>query len=187
MNAVALREADEFVKLVMAGVESWVKAGEIVARNLDVDPGWLDAVCKRCPEITEETVLAFDRVGRRKLHPRLLMSNKPGAVRLRAMPMELQEKYLASPVPLLVKSGKAVETLEVSVWNLTPDQCRQVFDKDGIRSEGAQRAWLESREARKLPPIQVNEPYRIAGSTLVVLEPCKLSCKQLLSLAAQMQ
>ena len=170
----------------MAGVEAWIKAGEIVARNLDKDPAWMEKVCARCPEITEDTVLAFDRVGRRQLHPRLLTSNKPGAVRLRSLPMGLQEKYLSAPLPVLVKNGKAVETLAVSVWNLTPDQCRQVFDKDSVRSEGAQRAWLESQSARRAAPVQVDEPYRITGHTLVVMEPCKLTCKQLLSLAAQM-
>jgi hypothetical protein len=186
MNAVAVREMDEFVKLVMAGIEAWFKAGEIVARNMDANPDWVDEVCRRCPEITPETVLAFDRVGRRKLHPRLLASNKPGAVRMRSLPFELQEKYLKEPVPVIVKQGKEVETLAVSVWNLTSEQCRQVFDGDTIRSEGAQRAWLESKRKPAIP-FEVTEPYRISGHTLVVLEPCKLSCKQLLSLAAQMQ
>jgi hypothetical protein len=96
MNAVAVREMDEFVKLVMAGIEAWFKAGEIVARNMDANPDWVDEVCRRCPEITPETVLAFDRVGRRKLHPRLLASNKPGAVRMRSLPFELQENISKS-------------------------------------------------------------------------------------------
>lgn len=187
MNAVAVREIDQFVQFIMAGIEAWFKAGELVARNLDANPVWADEVCKRCPEITLETVMAFDRVGRRKLHPRLLASNKPGAVRLRSLPFELQEKYLSAPVPVLIKQGKDVETLEVSLWNLTTDQCRQVFESDGVRSEGAQRAWLESQTKRARVPVAVDEPYRVTGHTLVVMEPCKFSLKQLLSLAAQMQ
>ncbi len=186
MNALALREVEEFSKLVMAGIEAWWKAGQIVARNLDADPAWLDEVCRRCPEITPETVLAFDRVGRRKLHPRLMGSNKPGAVRLRAFPLELQEKYLTHPLPLLIKNGKGVETLEVSLWNLTAEQCRQVFDAEGVRSEGGQRAWLESRESKRAIAKPVDEPYRIVGSTLVVMGPCRFTAKQVLQLAAQM-
>ena len=185
MKAVIKDEIAEFTTLIAAGVEAWLRAGEIVVRSLDADPEWIDKVCLRCPEITPETVLAFDRVGRKKLHPRLLLSNKPGAARLRSLPIELQEKYLVAPIPVLIKNGAKVEDLAVSVWNLTVEQCRQAFDGDSLRSLGAQRAWLESRQPSGLP-LEVSEPYRIRGHMLEVMEPCRISVKKLLALAGEM-
>jgi hypothetical protein len=185
MKALQSNDIAEFTRLVFAGIESWVKAGEIVARNLDADPEWADKVCVQEPSLSLETVLAFDRIGRGKLHPRLLVSNKPGAVRLRNLPLPLQKRYLEEPVPLLVKSDGKVETLGVSLWNLTPSQCRQVFDKDGVRSEGAQRAWLESH-AREAVPVAVAD-FEVVGRQLVVRQPCKLSRAQIARALADME
>lgn len=176
---------DKFVQLVNEGVEKWIEAGEIVSREIDNDPSWPDKVVKEHPEISEDTIYAFDRIGRKELLPKLLMSNKPGPKRLRRLPYSYQEKFAEQPVELLVQAQGEYDTLKVSIWNMTPDQARQAFDVDGPRTPQQQRAWMESRhvseEARHF-----NEPFRVSGSTLVVLEPCRFSTKQLASILAQM-
>jgi hypothetical protein len=125
----------------------------------------------------------LERVGRKHLHAELVWGETPGRRHLARLPFPEQERWLNSPVPVATVGG---DELRCEVDNLTPQLCRQVFDGRRVRTPAEQRAWLETR-AKLLPPVQVNEPYRITGQILVVLEPCKLSCKQLLSLAAQMQ
>jgi len=96
-----------------------------------------------------------------------------------------QERFLSKPVPVATAKG---DELKCEVDNLTPALCRQVFDGARVRDVAEQRAWMESQaNLKSSAPVQVNEPYRVTGHTLVVLEPCKFSLKQLLALAAQMQ
>lgn len=183
---VIQQEVDRFVQLVHSGLESWIEAGKIVASAVDKDPDWVANVNKAHPEISEDTIWAFDRIGRNQLHPKLLMSNCPGAKRLRRLPYASQQKYADEPVELLVRNGGNWDTLNVSIYNLTPDQSKQVFGTDGVRTVPAQRAYIESENAAT-PPIQFDEPFRVSGRTLVVVEPCKLTAKQLANILAQME
>jgi hypothetical protein len=183
---IETKEIKQFVEFIYRGLEAWIDAGKIVVRCVDEDPDWPSKVCEAHPEINEESVWAFERVGRNALNPRLLLSNKPGPVHLRNLPIQVQNKYVDNPLPLLMKTEDGWQTLQVSLWNLTPDQARQVFDKDGVRTDAAQRAYLETRSVRNAVQ-QFNEPFRVAGKSLVVMEPCKFTLKQLLNLCAQMQ
>jgi hypothetical protein len=185
MQMKKTEEIGEFVSLFMAGIESWINAGRIVAANLDADPTWAEEVHRLHPEISEDIVYAFDKIGRQELHPKLMLSDCAGAKRLRRLSYKVQEKYVNESVPVLIRSGSGVDTLQVSVFNLTPDQSRQVFDDTGVRSAAAQRAWIEDKSS--IVAIQVDEPYRLVGRNLVVMQPCKLTAKQLASLLAQMQ
>lgn len=180
------QDIQKFAELVSAGIESFVEAGKIVSRNLDADPEFADKIHAAHPSISVDMVYSFDRIGRGELHPKMLVSNQPGIKKLRRLPFRYQEKYADEPVPLLIKNGNSWETLQVSVYNLTPEQARQVFDADGVRTEAAQRAWIEAAKA-KAAPISIDEAFRVVGRTLVVMEPCKLTARQLAGLLAQME
>ena len=80
--------------------------------------------------------------------------------------------------------GSCYELL-VSVFNLTPDQAQQMFGPEGIRNEGAQRAWLEDRSTKSL--VVVDDPYRVTGRRLVVMQPCQFNARQLANILAEMQ
>ena len=177
----------EFYKLVMQGVEAWLKAGEIVAKEMDKDPAFVDNVIRKHPELSEDFILAFDRIGRKALHPKLLMDDRAGIVALRSMNYETQEKFLSEPVPTLVKTEDGWQTLNIETRNLTPVQARQVFDtkQRTVRTPAAQRAWIESK--RTMESVSSDEPYRIVGATLVVMTPTKFSRKQLAQFLANME
>lgn len=176
---------EEFYSLVMEGVKAWKKAGEIVAKQVDVDPEFPDKIHDAHPEISVDFVLAFDRIGRRLLHPDLLMDDSPGTCRLRELPFDVQAKHLTKPVQLLVVNGNKYDELSVDVRNLTAAQARQVFSKSGVRSIAAQRAWLEDKNAKQSVPS--DEPYRIVGRKLIVMEPTSFSPKQLAQFLANME
>ncbi len=178
-------QISKFVSLFQQGYEAWIEAGKIVSASLESDADFADKVHAAHPEISCDTVYAFDRLGRKELHPKLLISDAPGSRKLRRLPFTLQEKYTEQPVKVLVKNSKGWDTLEISVFNLTPDQANQVFDGDSIRSEAAQRAWLEGKASKAM--IQIDEPYRVSGRKLVVMQPCQFTAGQLCRLLADME
>jgi hypothetical protein len=181
-----LDTADEFAQLIQQGAENWIKAGKLVAECIDEDSDWPDKVNKAHPEIGLDMIYAFERVGRMELHPKLLMCDSPGARKLRRMPYALQTRYLNEPVELLVNTDGQWEPLRVSIHNLTPAQAAQVFDGSTVRSQAAQRAWFEDRKASSSPG-QFDDPYRVTGRKLIVMQPCQLTAKQLAQILAQME
>lgn len=185
---LAKTDSQLFIEFVMQGIECWTKAGEIAAMASESDPNWIDDVCDKCPDITPECVKRFIDIGRKKLHPRLAISEAPGVRRLRRLPYAVQEKFSNEPLELLVSSGSGWETLRVDVRNLTPDQAAQVLDEDGPRSIAAQRAYIEDRAAKRVaPPIRASLPYRIVGKKLVVMTGCTLERKDLTKILGEME
>lgn len=176
---------EEFYSLVMQGVNAWIKAGEIVAKQVDIDPEFPDKINAAHPEISTDFVLAFDRIGRRLLHPDLLMDDSPGTCKLRELPFEVQQRHVSAPVTLLTVDGAKYDQLSVDVRNLTSSQARQVFCKTGVRTVAAQRAWLEDKRSKQSVPS--NEPYRIVGRKLIVMEPTTFTPKQLAQFLASME
>lgn len=180
-------EAEEFCDLIQRGIECWYKAGKIAAEELDKDPKFAERVASKNPMITEEMVIRFAQVGRKMMHPQLLVDGSPGMRALERLPYALQEKYIKEPVPLLVKTDGGWDTLSVDVRNLTIAQAKQVFNGHGVRSESAQRAWLEDQKAKSIKPSTGNMPYRVVGRQLVILEPCKLTVADMARILAEIE
>jgi hypothetical protein len=179
---------DRFIDLVFKGVEAWMEAGKIVCEILDEDPEALDRIVAQCPNISPEMVIRFEQIGRKQIHPQLLLSDAPGVRHLRRQPFQLQEKHAKEPVEMLVKTDKGWETLQVDVRNLTARQAEQVFGKEGIRSAAAQRVYLEDQNARHhAPPVKANLPYRVVGREIVVMEPCRLSAREVAQILADIE
>lgn len=180
------RKIAQFVELISQGIESWVKAGRIVAEAVDDDPDWIEKACDAVPGLQYETVRQFERIGRGHIEPRLLLSNTPGSRRLLGLPIEQQQRFLKDPVPVLIKTDAGWETLKTPIDNLTAFQASQVFGDRKVRTEAEQRAWLESK-ATVRAAAQIDEPYRVSGRKLIIFQACQLSAKQLAQLLAQME
>lgn len=181
-------DAETFVELLTKSADDLVEAGKFAVAALERDPEFIDKVCDKCPDITDETVRRFIALGQKRLHPSMLFSEAPGIRRLRRLPYALQEQYNASPVEMQIRSESGWETLRVDVRNLTPAQAAQVFDCDSVRSPAAQRAYLEDVSAQKgVPASRSDLPYRVTGRGLVVLNPCTLTRKELARVLADME
>ena len=155
--------AEQFTSLVLAGSESFYQAGKVLADAVDEHgDDILDAVHEFNPDMPVEVLERFVKVGRKEMFPMLLTSTSPGVKRLIALPPSIQEKYAKSPVPLLVLDGNGVQTINVDVRNLTPLQANQVFDKEGVRSEAAQRAFIEDLKLKNITKKKPDAtPYKI--------------------------
>ena len=176
---------EQFFTLLQKGYEMWMQAGKVVADALESDVDFAEKVNKAHPEVSVDVVYAFDRIGRKQLHPKLAISDSPGAKKLRRLPYAQQEKFINQPLPVLIKQVNGWEVLKVSVFNLTAEQSSQVFDGDVVRTEAEQRAYLETKSSKSL--IQIDEPYRVSGRKLIVMQACQFTAGQLARLLAEME
>lgn len=184
MNVTA--SIERFAQLIRVGMEAWIEAGRLVVEWIDRDPKWPEHVIRACPEISEATILAFERLGRGTLHPRLLASNAPGVRRLRGQSIEIQTRFVDAGLPLLVRSGSGWDTLLVSVWDLSRAQASQVFARDRVRTAEEQRAWLEEKRTKEWVAEVVDEPWQVVHGRLVVSRPCEFTASQVARMLEEM-
>jgi hypothetical protein len=184
------RKITEFVALITQGIECWNKAGEIVVQLLDEQELTISEIAQTSEFLTEDIVTRFEQLGRKQLVPSLLVADYPAAKHLVRLPYSEQKRVVETSVDLLVCNGKETSVLKVSVENLTPAQCRQVFDGDQVRSTGAQRAWLEDKRSSQEIRDVLSSPgalYQVRGKRVVFKRPCELSAGQLAQIIAEIE
>jgi hypothetical protein len=184
------RKITEFVALVTQGIECWNKAGEIVVQLLDEQELTISEIAQTSEFLTEDIVTRFEQLGRKQLVPSLLVADYPAAKHLVRLPYSEQKRVVETSVDLLLCNGKETSVLKVSVENLTPAQCRQVFDGDQVRSTGAQRAWLEDKRATQEIRDVLSSPgalYQVRGKRVVFKRPCEMSAGQLAQIIAEIE
>jgi hypothetical protein len=180
----------EFVALITQGIECWNKAGEIVVQLLDEHGMTISDIAETSDFLTEDTVTRFEQLGRKQLIPRLLVADYPASRHLMRLPYSEQKRAIETSVDMLVCEGKETSVLKVSVENLTPAQCRQVFDGDQIRSIGAQRAWLEDKRGAQEIKEALEQPtsiYQVRGKRIIIRRPCELTSGQLAQMIAEIE
>lgn len=180
----------EFVALITQGIECWNKAGEIVVQLLDEHGMTISDIAETSDFLTEDTVTRFEQLGRKQLIPNLLVADYPASRHLMRLPYSEQKRAIETSVDMLVCEGKETSVLKVSVENLTPAQCRQVFDGDQIRSIGAQRAWLEDKRGAQEIKDLLEQPtsiYQVRGKRIIIRRPCELTSGQLAQMIAEIE
>ena len=180
----------EFIALITQGIECWNKAGEIIVQLLDEHDMTISEIAETSEFLTEDILTRFEQLGRKQLIPRLLVADYPAARHLVRLPYSEQKRAVETSIDLLLFDGKETSVLKVSVENLTPAQCRQVFDGDQVRSTGAQRAWLEDKRSSQEIRDALESPgalYQVRGKRVVFKRPCELSAGQLAQIIAEIE
>jgi hypothetical protein len=180
----------EFIALITQGIECWNKAGEIIVQLLDEHEMTISEIAETSEFLTEDILTRFEQLGRKQLIPRLLVADYPAARHLVRLPYSEQKRAVETSIDLLLFDGKETSVLKVSVENLTPAQCRQVFDGDQVRSTGAQRAWLEDKRATQEIRDVLSSPgalYQVRGKRVVFKRPCEMSAGQLAQIIAEIE
>lgn len=162
MKVVVKNErAGELVAAIRSGMESWLKAGEIVVQMMDEDGLTVEEIVENCPGVSDGVVRQFERIGRRMVLPELLPATYAAASRLRCLPYGDQQRLLSDGVELLTDGG---DKLRVHVANLTKLQCKQVFDGEVVRDIAGQKAWIESEKTqlalRDIPKLETSYVIR---------------------------
>lgn len=145
-------ELGRFQDAYTRGVAGIVEASEIYVRAIDDNP----ANKEKFREYFADNIPAgawsnFEAVGRKWLHPRLLlggMEDRRKAAIIKGLPYDTQTEIIekAKRFPLLLTNG---ETLLVSVQDATPEQVKQLVDGSNIRNAASQKAYVEQLKSRE--------------------------------------
>lgn len=157
-----------FIELFRQGVEAWIKAGEILVELVDDDPHVYDYIIQQCPTLNAGILGRFEQMGRKSLHPQLLLSASPGFAKLQKLPYSMQERFIEEPIPLIIETEDGTDVLLVKAKDLTKEQASQVFAQNRLRTEGEQKAWLIQQRANSARTVGSTKPWRLSGDSLIV-------------------
>lgn len=174
-------------KAIQDGIDAWDLAGKEVVKLLDVDRMSLEEIVDKADSelITVNVLAQFERIGRGQVMPKLLVMDFPASRHLQRMPLSEQQRLLNGSVDLLVIRDNGTDTLSVKSRDLTKDQCKQVFSKDGVRSLGAQRAFIEDRR-KKIPCFAGAPAWQIKAGRVIFNSACELTRQELAVILAQL-
>jgi len=173
----------------MAGMDAWMKAGLLLVEQIDKNSSFRDKMAEKYPDISLSLLRRLEQIGRRELHPRLLLMDSAGARKLRSMPYDIQARYVDEPIKMLSLCGDGTtDHLAVSVRNMGGAAAKQVFAEDHIRTLPEQRAYIES--ARALQPsskgktaaCSTETPWKAVRNKIHVLQPCTLDKSDLMTM-----
>lgn len=181
------QKIQEFANLCQQGIDAWTRAGEILVELVEADPQIFDKIIEADPRMNAGILGKFEAMGRKVLHPQLLIGDSPGFEKLAEMPYSVQERFLSESIPLVVETESGTDVLLVSAKNITSNQARQIFGKGRIRTEGEQKAWLMDQRAKKARPAGTNIPaWTIKGGRVCFAEGATLSAGELATIITQL-
>jgi hypothetical protein len=188
---IVTNRIQELAQMIQDGIECWIKAGQIVVNLLDEQGMTLEEIAEAAAsDVLNADVLAqFERIGRNQVLPRLLVSDFPAAKYLQCLPMSEQKRLMDGAVELMVMHGGKPDVLQVNVRHLTRQQCKQAFDQNGVRSAGAQRAWLEERARDKeSSAIRTGQhlPWSVKHGKVIFREACEMTRHELAVILTQL-
>jgi len=180
-------QIDAFITHFRRGVEEWITAGEILVQMVEQDPYVYDYIIQQCPQINAGILGRFEQMGRKTLHPQLLLTASPGFAKLQKLPFSLQERYIEEPVPVIVHTADGTDVLLVKAKDMTKEQAAQVFAPGRIRTEGEQKAYLMQQRSNAAKPIGSNiSPWSIKGGRVVFHTGATLSAGELATIITQL-
>ena len=190
-NTLSLTAQNEriatFIELFKAGVEAWIKAGEILVELVEADPHTYDYIIQQCPQLNAGILGRFEQMGRKILHPQLLLTASPGFAKLQKLPMSMQERYIEEPIPLIVHTEEGTDVLLVKAKDMTKDQAAQVFAPGRLRTEGEQKAYLMQQRSISARPVGSSLPaWKIKNGRVEFQAGATLSAGELATIITQL-
>lgn len=158
-----IKQFGDLLSQIGAGI---IAAGKLVVEIVEENPDGKRQLAERYPQISMSFLNQLEAVGRGQMHPKLALAANPGYVKLRKLPISEQVRYVEEPLELVVEKDGEFDILLVKASDMTPDQAKQVFADDHVRSQGAQRAYLEDMKQKALTAKRAEplvEPFRICG------------------------
>jgi hypothetical protein len=161
---------DEFRKAFNEGLQGIVRACEIYVEAIDDDPRNAEKFkdeFENC--IPVRAWSKFEAVGRKWLHPNLLMGgmvDRRKTNMVKRLPYSMQERiFNHERFPFLCVDG---DTLQIDITEATPEQVEQLCDGSVIRSISAQRAFIESKKVAESDGKPDVMPYTISGGRVTI-------------------
>jgi hypothetical protein len=133
IQSQVLSEVRQIYTAAKESVEALTQVGERWVKIIDSTPNVYEIIQKELPEIPISALQTIELIGRRKLHPRLLMDNSWGAKKLAELPYDRQEEYIEKPVPVVIHRGETMVTEFKRVNQLTRNEADRVFNSKRLR------------------------------------------------------
>lgn len=180
-------QIETFIHHFRRGVEEWITAGEILVQMVEKDPYVYDYIIQQCPQINAGILGRFEQMGRKTLHPQLLLTASPGFAKLQRLPFSMQERYIEEPVPVIVHTEDGTDVLLVKAKDMTKEQAAQVFAPGRVRTEGEQKAYLVQQASHRASDKKeaVEKPWKIRGHK-VIINNVEFTRKELYAILSQM-
>lgn len=180
-------QIETFIHHFRRGVEEWITAGEILVQMVEQDPYVYDYIIQQCPQINAGILGRFEQMGRKTLHPQLLLTASPGFAKLQRLPFSMQERYIEEPVPVIVHTEDGTDVLLVKAKDMTKEQAAQVFAPGRVRTEGEQKAYLVQQASHRASDKKeaVEKPWKIRGHK-VIINNVEFTRKELYAILSQM-
>jgi hypothetical protein len=173
----------EFRDALTQGIEGFTRAGEVYVEAVDANPKHGEVFREEFEgQVSASSWALFEKVGRKCLHPQLIVGGGPNANKIRRLPYSVQERVFAGErFELLVSGG---EHILVDVREATKEQAEQLVGDDHIRTLSEQRAWMEAQKtlAEAEPEVM---PYVIAGGTVTFRKGVKLTKQEVRRILAE--
>lgn len=178
------QQLNSFYDALQRGKDALEDAGRILVSLIDEDVSVKERIMAEHPEITEDVIETFERIGRKQLYYKLCLLEAPGIRALKRCPYSEQVQYSTDPIPMLLLNGRESDHLTVAVHALNPEQVKQVFGGHRIRSLAEQRAWIENQKS-KPRPLDKREPYTLGKGRITFHEPVTLSASDMARLLSE--
>jgi len=178
----------EFKDAFQAGIDGIVKASEIYVAALDDNPKNADTFRDEFADyIPSSAWSGFEAVGRKWMHPRLLMGGVADRKKnnvIKKLAYNTQERIFSHErFDLLTSDG---DKLSVDLLEVTPEQAEQLCDGIRIRNLSEQRAWLESQKAKKASDEAEILPYVVSGGKVTFRRGVSLTRAEMKRLIQEM-
>ena len=187
---------NEFKTALTAGIEGIVKAANIYVSAIDENPKNAEFFRDELSEcIPSGTWVIFEAVGRKWMHPKLLMGGMMDRKKnniVKKLPYSIQERiFNGDRFKLLVGGG---DSINVDLKEATPTQVEQLCGCGIIRSIAEQKAWLVERNSNaakekdiaSMREIDVELPYRIIGGKVSFSRGAMLSRAEIKNILTEM-
>lgn len=161
------RGIETFLLLIKQGIHSWHVAGELLDELHAKNPGIFPEIIKREPLMTVDMLETIERIGRKQLHPHLLLNSQLPIKRLIGFPYDEQFRLCCEPIDVvvsvrdgkpqvekrMVKDCSRVELSSVLDINRVRTVEEQVKLRAKSKNEGNE-AWraLSDKAAKPAPP-----------------------------------
>ena len=152
MKTLADSRLQEFLDLVRLGAETWVKAGRLLCRIQDDNPQAVPLLLELNPDLTRDVLEKFMAMGKRTLHPSLVLDDSPAAKRLALLPYDQQEQLLRAKVRVVVRTADGPMEREKRVCDLTKGEAERVIGETGLRTMAEQRRLLKPSHRQNIAP-----------------------------------
>ena len=179
------QKINQFITLFKQGVDAWIKAGEVLVDLVESDPHTYDYIIQQCPQINAGILGRFEQMGRKTLHPQLLLTASPGFAKLTRLPFSMQERYISEPIPLIIHTAEGTDVLLVKAKDMTKEQANQAFAPGRLRTQGEQKALLMQQQSNNARPVTTSKPWSIRGSKIII-NGLEFTRKELTAILAQM-